>query len=484
MELFLTSILLGFILLVLLSIQILLLHHRGSTDLPPGRTGWPFIGETLEFLSTGWKGHPERFMFDRMARFSDQCFRTSLLGERDVAVMCGAQGNKFLFSNESKLVETWWPSNVEKVFPAPNQNSDVITEEAHKMRKMLPMLLKPEALQRYVGVMDSVARSHFDESWEGQCEILVFPLAKRYTFWLACKIFLSLEDPDHIARFAEPFNHMASGIITLPINLPGTPFNRAIKASKFIRKELKELIRQRALDLAENKATPTQDILSHMMTTPIDDEAGQERFMSEDVIANKILALLMGGHDTTSAAITFIVKYLAELPHVYDLVYKEQMEIARSKREGELLTWDDVKRMKYSWNVASEVMRVAPPLQGSFRKALHDFTFSGFRIPKGWKLYWSANSTHLDAKYFPNPETFDPSRFEGSGPAPYTYVPFGGGPRMCPGKEYARLELLVFMHHVVRRFKWEKLIADEKIIVNPLPAPANGLPIRIHPHHT
>ncbi|KAL8139681.1 hypothetical protein V2J09_005702 [Rumex salicifolius] len=100
-----------------------------------------------------------------------------------------------------------------------------------------------------------------------------------YTFSLACKIFLSLEDSNHIAQFADPFDHLASGTITLPVNLPGTPFNRAIKASKFIRKELKEVIKQRTLDLAVNKATPTQDILSHMLTTAIEGESGQERFM-------------------------------------------------------------------------------------------------------------------------------------------------------------------------------------------------------------
>ncbi|CAM8963275.1 unnamed protein product [Rhodiola kirilowii] len=158
------------------------------------------------------------------------------------------------------------------------------------------------------------------------------------------------------------------------------------------------------------------------------------------------------------------------------------MEIAKSKNEGEVLTWDDIQKMKYSWNVACEVMRLAPPLQGAFREAITDFVFNGFSIPKGWKLYWSANSTHMNPECFTEPEKFDPKRFEGKGPAPYTYVPFGGGPRMCPGKEYARLEILVFMHNLVRRFKFEKVIADEKIIVDPLPAPAKGLPIRLFPH--
>lgn len=110
-----------------------------------------------------------------------------------------------------------------------------------------------------------------------------------------------------------PFNDLAAGIISIPIDLPWTPFNRGVKASNVVHKELLKIIKQRKIDLAENKASPTQDILSHMLTTADDD--GQ--CMKEIDIADKILGLLVGGHDTACAAITFIVKHLAELPHVY-----------------------------------------------------------------------------------------------------------------------------------------------------------------------
>ncbi|XP_054799059.1 beta-amyrin 28-monooxygenase-like [Prosopis cineraria] len=478
MEHFYLTLLLLFVSLITLSLFFLFYKHRSmfsGPNLPPGKIGYPVIGESLEFLSTGWKGHPEKFIIDRMHKFSSHIFKTSIFGE-PAAVFCGPACNKFLFSNENKHVVAWWPESVNKVFPTSLQTNS--KEEALKMRKLLPQFLKPEALQRYIGIMDSLAQRHFASGWENKKEVIVFPLAKRYTFWLACRIFLSIEDPNHVARFADPFHLLASGIISMPIDVPGTPFNKAIKASKFIRKELLAIIRQRKVDLAEGNVSATQDILSHMLTTS--DENGQ--FMSELDIADKILGLLIGGHDTASTACTFIVKFLAELPHIYDQVYQEQMEIAKSKGAGKLLNWDDIQKMKYSWNVACEVMRLAPPLQGAFREAINDFIFNGFTIPKGWKLYWSANSTHKNAEYFPEPDKFDPTRFEGNGPAPYTFVPFGGGPRMCPGKEYARLEILVFMHNLVKRFKWQKLLPHEKIIVDPMPVPAKGLPVRLIPH--
>ncbi|KAL9330061.1 hypothetical protein ACSQ67_005064 [Phaseolus vulgaris] len=220
-----------------------------------------------------------------------------------------------------------------------------------------------------------------------------------YTFLLACRLFMSVEDENHVAKFEKPFQLLAAGIISVPIDLPGTPFNKAIKAAKDIRKELLKIIRERKVDLEEGKATARQDILSHMLLTC--DENGE--FMNELDIADKILGLLIGGHDTASAACTFLVKYLAELPHIYDAVYQEQMEIANSKSAGELLNWDDINKMKYSWNVACEVMRIAPPLQGGFREAINDFVFNGFSIPKGWKLYWSANATHKNPEYFSEP---------------------------------------------------------------------------------
>lgn len=308
-----------FVLVVSLFLHFLFYKNKsilsGEAPLPPGKTGWPFIGESLEFLSTGWKGHPEKFIFDRITKYSSNIFKTHLLGE-PAAVFCGAASNKFLFSNENKLVQAWWPDSVNKVFPSSTQTSS--KEEAIKMRKMLPNFLKPEALQRYIGIMDKIAQRHFESGWENKGRVEVFPLAKNYTFWLASRLFVSVEDPNEVAKLLEPFNVLASGLISVPIDLPGTPFNRAIKASNQVRKMLVNIIKQRKIDLGEGKATASQDILSHMLLTS--DENG--KFMNELDIADKILGLLIGGHDTASSACTFIVKFLAELPEVYDAVYK------------------------------------------------------------------------------------------------------------------------------------------------------------------
>ncbi|KAM0036541.1 putative cytochrome P450 [Helianthus debilis subsp. tardiflorus] len=296
-------------------------NYRTSGLRPPGKKGWPFLGETMEFLSTGWNGQPEKFIFDRIARYSSNIFKTSLLGY-NTAVFCGPAGNKFLFANEYKLVRLWVPDYVNKLFPSKNSAAD----EAVKMRKAFPYFLKPEALQRYIGVMDDITAKHFSTDWENHEVVAVYPLIKRFAFVIASRLFISVDDPDHIARFAAPFEALVSGIFSIPIDIPGTQFNKAVKGANHIRKELIEIIKQRKLDLDEGKADPKQDVLSHMIVTNDDDENA----MTDSDIANKLIALLLGGHDTIASTCTSIVRYLAELPEIYEGVYKGIISIFSS----------------------------------------------------------------------------------------------------------------------------------------------------------
>ncbi|KAK9757097.1 hypothetical protein RND81_01G139500 [Saponaria officinalis] len=464
------------------SIAILFYHlyysssNNNKSRLPPGNLGLPFVGETLHFMRAGQKGQPEKFILDRMTKHSPIIFKTSILGE-PTAVTCGAAGHKFTFGHEDKLFVSWWPKSVDLIFPTTNRTSS--NEETKRLRRLLPQFLKPEALKRYVGVMDKIVNRHIGLHWEGNDVVYVYSLAKNLSFWVACRVFLSMDDPVEVAEFEKPFETLADGIVSLPVNLPGTRLNRAIKAAKQVREEIRRMIESRRRDLAKGIVSQNQDIMSHMLVTK-DEEDGQ--FMSDDEISDKLLALLFGGHQTTSVAITFVIKFLAELPRVFHAVYQEQMEIARSKRSDEGLKWEDIQKMKYTWNVACEALRLAPPVQGAFRVALQDFSYAGFHIPKGWKIYWNAYSTHKNPDYFQNPEEFDPTRFEGEGPKPYTYVPFGGGPRMCPGMEFARLEILVFMHNIVTRFHWKKLFPNEMTTFHPIPLPLKVLPICIYLH--
>ncbi|EEF41576.1 cytochrome P450, putative [Ricinus communis] len=162
------------------------------------------------------------------------------------------------------------------------------------------------------------------------------------------------------------------------------------------------------------------------------------------------------------------------------------MKVAKAKRgsNGEFMSWIDIKMM-YTWNVAQEIMRFHPPVFGKFRLTTRDISFGEFHIPKGCQLLRVASSTHMDETIFEDPDKIDPSRFDTpSKLSPrFTYIPFGAGPRICPGTEFARVESQLGIHNLITEYQWTEVIPDEPVTRAPIPYPAMGLPLKLEPEN-
>lgn len=202
---------------------------------------------------------------------------------------------------------------------------------------------------------------------------------------------------------------------------------------------------------------------------------------SDEEIVDFILALLVAGYETTSTIMTLAVKFLTETPNALALLKEEHEEIRLRKGEVKSLQWEDYKSMPFTQCVVNETLRIANIISGVFRRAMTDINIKGYTIPKGWKVFASLRAVHLDHEHFKDARTFDPWRWQSSeGPtsSPNVFTPFGGGPRRCPGYELARVELSVFLHHLVTRFSWVPAEAD-KLIFFPTTRMLKRYPINV-----
>lgn len=281
-------------------------------NLPPGSLGWPFIGETLEFLF----GMPENFVFKRMKKYSPDIFKTKILGEK-TAVICGPNGHKFLFNNEQKYFTAFRPHSMQRMFrsykdPVAAQKQHSRDEEAKVLKS--PGFLKPEALVRYLGRMDAMTQEQMANYWEGNQEVKAYPLTKTLTLSLASRFFLGTDEPERIARLVGNFDDVSVGLHSLILNVPGTIFYRANKAASAIRKELRAVIQEKKAAIAAG--APMQDILTHMILST--DPTGKH--MPEAEIADKIMGLLTAGYSTVATAMAFFMKYVGERPDIYQKV--------------------------------------------------------------------------------------------------------------------------------------------------------------------
>jgi len=231
-----------------------------------------------------------------------------------------------------------------------------------------------------------------------------------------------------------------------------------------LRTLLGDLITQRKQANAQPHATPPDDLLQMLLDVRYED-TGES--MTPDRVIDESLILLVAGHETSANALTWLTYLLAHHPAEATLIQAEIAAVLASRPPA----FEDLPRLATALHAVQEAMRHYPPAWMVDRIALAEDDYNGLRIPKGTLFSLYFHGLHHDAAYWPAPEEFRPRRFASGQAQPVqsnAYVPFGGGPRLCIGMQFALTEMQLVTLELLRQFDVEWVAGQPPVTMQPL----------------
>ncbi|XP_077517377.1 cytochrome P450 3A41-like [Amblyomma americanum] len=209
-------------------------------------------------------------------------------------------------------------------------------------------------------------------------------------------------------------------------------------------------------NVAENASERDNQLFNLGSEVKPDTSFSSNKTLTEDEAMAQCVLFFLVGQETTSAVIAYTLYLLALHPEVQEKLREEADECFRI--HGEHPSLDVITKLKYLHCVVSESLRMYPPATRIERTAFDDYVLgdTGIKVRKGQMVVVPIYSLHHDPQYFPDPYKFDPERFNEENLAtiqPYTYLPFGAGPRNCIGMRFALQAVKLCVLHTVRNVK-------------------------------
>uniref|UniRef100_A0A7V5CSU2 Cytochrome P450 n=1 Tax=Acidobacterium capsulatum TaxID=33075 RepID=A0A7V5CSU2_9BACT len=204
--------------------------------------------------------------------------------------------------------------------------------------------------------------------------------------------------------------------------------------------------------IRERRANPGDrgDLLS-MLLAAVDEEE-HSGSMTDRQVRDECLTVLLAGHETTASGLTFALWLLATHPEVQDQLAGECHRVLGGRAPAA----EDYAQLKFAEQVFAEAMRLYPPVWVTARTAAEDYEYRGYRVRKGTVLLAPQYVIHRDARFYPDPMRFDPSRFaeEAKAARPrLAYFPFGAGNRQCIGEGLAWMEGVLALATIAQQWR-------------------------------
>jgi len=183
--------------------------------------------------------------------------------------------------------------------------------------------------------------------------------------------------------------------------------------------------------------------------------------MTDQQLRDEAMTLFVAGHETTANALTWTWYLLSQYPEVESKLHSEIDEVLCGRRPEAR----DFMDLRYTEMVFAESMRLYPPAWTMGRRVLSDYQVDRYVIPSGSIVLMSPWVMHHDSRFFPEPYDFDPERWrpEVRDARPkFSYFPFGGGPRVCIGEQFAWMEGVLLIATIAQ--KWKMRLAPGQVV--------------------
>ncbi len=447
----------------------LLAEWRGRGRFPPGP------GE-FSFARTHQVAHDPLPLLLGAYEAYGPIFSMRLLHTR-VVFMLGPEANQFVTVGHPENFH-WRESSFGDLIPLLGDGLLTVDEEFHdRARAIMMPAFHREQVAAATTAMEREAAAAISTLAPGEV-VDIYAWMRNLAMRIAMRALLGL-DPDEAGKGAAAAEHFerALGYYGIDYGLrllrgPGSPWRKLLAS----RRVLDEIVFG---EVARRRADPDperRDILSLLVAVRGE---GGEAFTDRE-IRDQLMTLMFAGHDTSTSTLTFLLHELARHPDVLEKLAEEQDRVlggatpSAEQLEGGL---------PYLEMVLDEVLRLYPPAWIGPRRAVRDFEFGGYAVPRGAYVNYSSWASHRIPEVFPDPEAFVPERFTRERKAALprgAYVPFGGGSRICIGKRFGQTEVKLVATMLLQRLRLDAL-PGRTMTVRQMPtlSPKGGLPMRV-----
>ncbi len=334
-----------------------------------------------------------------------------------------------------------------------------------RQRRLAQPAFHRERIDNYAHTMVSYTERML-EGWRDGEERNVHHDMMRLTLEIAAKTLVDADITDDseevgaaLTAIMARFSDQGNGVFLrmLPDSVP-TPSNlRFRRANRKLEEFIYGIVEER-----RRSGRDTGDLLSMLLHAR--DEDGSR--MGDEQLRDELMTIVMAGHETTAITLSWTFYLLGGHPAVEEKLCSE-LEAALNGRPPKVA---DLSRLPYLDAVLKESMRLYPPAWAIGREAVEDCEIGGFHVPAKTQLFISQWVVHRDPRFFEVPEAFVPERWEtglGNRNPKFAYFPFGGGPRLCIGQSFARMEAALVLATIAQKFGLKPLPGQ---IVSPQPS--------------